>query len=661
MIMKKLLLFSMFLILAGSINAQENYDLYLLFGQSNMVGLAQAGKQDTVGNKRVLMLSYNNCGKQKVNTWTIARPPMHCSDWHAGLGLGDWFAKDMADFDTTRTIGIIPCAIGGVDIDYFRKGIVSARRSEFSIPPDNHWTGAYPWMLERCKEAMKKGTIKGILLHQGESDNGSSAWTDKVKGIIADLKADLGLEDVPVFIGELGYYFGGGIHNPIIAKTAQQIPNAYVISAKGLTPQEDNLHLDAQSYRTFGHRYASKLKEIETGIFIDFAVGTADTTIAVDGTIKKFTVEAHSNIADDEISKVEFIDNGKVVFTDTEKPYEWQASLTAVAHKIKAKATTNSGKWNITGVVNVLSNKGIKVTGVSILPGSVSFEQFRTKQLEFAIAPADAEIKTVTWISNKPEVVSISNTGLITAVSAGSATITVTTVEGNKTAKCSVIVTPIGKTSKYEAEDATLTGCTIAKTGNAGFSGIGYVEGMDTQGDELKFKVNATETGKYSLSIRYKNSCDICQKYQDIVVNDTLLAQANFNALKAGWNDLSYGYITLIKGSNTIKIVHSWGWTYFDFITISAVTTGLSQQQNLNEFSVYPNPVKAGEKLNLKINTMRKFSLRIFNDAGIMIRSQLLLPENGEISIDDTIGLKGMYLINIVSDSLNQSIKVVFE
>jgi hypothetical protein len=92
-----------------------------------------------------------------------------------------------------------------VPIDFFQKDVVSRRRKEFSIPPDNHWDGAYPWVVSRLQIALEKGEMAGILLHQGEADwtaELQKAWQDKVTGIYADWKKDLGFGDVSFLIGE---------------------------------------------------------------------------------------------------------------------------------------------------------------------------------------------------------------------------------------------------------------------------------------------------------------------------------------------------------------------------------------------------------------------------------------------------------------------------
>ena len=95
--------------------------------------------------------------------------------------------------------------------------------------------------------------------------------------------------------------------------------------------------------------------------------------------------------------------------------------------------------------VPVLTFKGtdsdIAVTGVSVSPTAASLGVGGTQQLTPTITPSDATNKNVTYSSNATGVATVSSTGLITAVAAGNATITVTTADGGYTATCAVTVT----------------------------------------------------------------------------------------------------------------------------------------------------------------------------------------------------------------------------
>jgi hypothetical protein len=246
---------------AGAGGADPNTYVFLLFGQSNMEGTPAPQAQDRETNPRVRVLAYDNCSGlgRTYNQWYTASPPLH--NCGLGVGPGDYFGKTLAMQYPTKTIALVPCAIAGVDIDFFRKNVVSARRNEFRIPPDNHWTGAYEWVITRARLAQQTGVIRGILFHQGESDNGNSQWVGKVRGIVTDLRADLGLGDVPFLAGELLYSGCCSGHNTLVNQLPGQITNAHVISATGLGAA-DQYHFDLAGQRTFGARYGTKMIEV---------------------------------------------------------------------------------------------------------------------------------------------------------------------------------------------------------------------------------------------------------------------------------------------------------------------------------------------------------------------------------------------------------------
>ena len=111
--------------------------------------------------------------------------------------------------------------------------------------------------------AQKDGVIKGMLLHQGETNNGQNDWPDKVKKVYDSFIADLKLtaSETPLLVGELLYQNQGGScggHNAVIAKVPDVIPNSYVISAEGL-PGKDQFHFTTESNREIGRRYAEKM------------------------------------------------------------------------------------------------------------------------------------------------------------------------------------------------------------------------------------------------------------------------------------------------------------------------------------------------------------------------------------------------------------------
>jgi YD repeat-containing protein len=87
-------------------------------------------------------------------------------------------------------------------------------------------------------------------------------------------------------------------------------------------------------------------------------------------------------------------------------------------------------------------SSSIAVTGVSLDQTALTLTAGNTEQLTATVSPANATNTGVTWSSSAPSVATVSSSGLVTAVSAGTATITVTTNAGNQTATCLVTVHP---------------------------------------------------------------------------------------------------------------------------------------------------------------------------------------------------------------------------
>ena len=105
--------------------------------------------------------------------------------------------------------------------------------------------------------------------------------------------------------------------------------------------------------------------------------------------------------------------------------------------------------------VPAFKTKPINVTGVSLNKTSTSLEVGATETLTATVAPSTATDKTVTYSSSDATVATVTNAGLVTAVKAGTADITVTTKDGSKTAKCAVTVT---------AKQIPVTGVTLDKS-----------------------------------------------------------------------------------------------------------------------------------------------------------------------------------------------------
>ena len=115
------------------------------------------------------------------------------------------------------------------------------------------------------------------------------------------------------------------------------------------------------------------------------------------------------------------------------------AGTTEITATIATIATTKAAATSITIVVTVKAPT-VAVTGVSLNKTTASLEVGESAALSATIAPANATNKAVTWKSSNTAVATVDTTGKVTGVAAGTATITVTTKDGSKTATCTVTV-----------------------------------------------------------------------------------------------------------------------------------------------------------------------------------------------------------------------------
>ena len=266
-------LFIVAILLFSSIGASaqnKKFYIFLAFGQSNMEGNAKIQPQDTVNiDPRFKVLSALNCPEinRKVDTWYNAVPPLcRCN---TGLTPVDYFGRTLLEkLPKNITIGVINVAVGGCKIELFDKenyqSYVTTAPNWMAGMIKSYNGNPYGRLVEMAKLAQKDGVIKGILLHQGESNTGDVNWPTKVKGVYSNLLNDLNLKakNVPLLVGEVVNADQNGVcasMNKIIATLPNVIPTAHIISSKGCTDGPDNLHFDAAGYRELGKRYANEM------------------------------------------------------------------------------------------------------------------------------------------------------------------------------------------------------------------------------------------------------------------------------------------------------------------------------------------------------------------------------------------------------------------
>lgn len=234
---------------------KEKFHLYLLIGQSNMAGRGViAPEEQDKAPGRVLKFT-------KENAWAPATDPLHFDKPAiAGVGLGTSFGEAMAKAEPGATIGLVPCAFGGTPLERW-------------LPAGDLYQGA----LARARAAAEKGTIKGILWHQGENDASkqetAGSYLARLTEAIAGWRKDLEAPGLPFVAGKLGDFLAltdkeGQPNywreiNAQLETLPDKVPHTAVADSAGLKAKSDQVHFDTAALREFGRRYAAKMLALQ--------------------------------------------------------------------------------------------------------------------------------------------------------------------------------------------------------------------------------------------------------------------------------------------------------------------------------------------------------------------------------------------------------------
>ncbi|BCX47983.1 amidohydrolase [Haloferula helveola] len=220
----------------------DDLQLFLLIGQSNMAGRAKIPDDAAGVIDRCFLLN-------EKNEWEPARNPLNrysTTGKGAGmqkLGPGYGFVLKMLEEDPNLKIGLIVNARGGSKIE-----------SWVGEKPDLYWAAR-----KRMKVAMKSGTLKGVLWHQGESNSERpDGYLDKLKTLVGNVRNDFGDTDLPFVAGQINNV---PAINDQIAKLPEVCHATAFASSEGLKAT-DRWHFDTKSQLLLGERYAEQMLKL---------------------------------------------------------------------------------------------------------------------------------------------------------------------------------------------------------------------------------------------------------------------------------------------------------------------------------------------------------------------------------------------------------------
>lgn len=284
-------------VMFGSAQAavDPNFYIFLCFGQSNMEGAARPEAEDlkSPGPRFLLMPAVDDAQRGRtMGKWCEAAAPL-CRP-NTGLTPADWFGRTLIEtLPENIRVGVIHVAIGGIRIEGFMPDqiaeYVKTAPGWMKGMLEAYGNNPYERLVTLAKRAQQDGVIKGVLMHQGESNTGDPDWAQKVQSVYDHLLGDLQLkpEEVPLLAGEVVQANGEGqcvAMNKQIDELPKTLHTAHVVSSTGCSNGPDKLHFDAAGYRELGRRYGEKMLElmgyqVRSPFTVPADAVTAETTV----------------------------------------------------------------------------------------------------------------------------------------------------------------------------------------------------------------------------------------------------------------------------------------------------------------------------------------------------------------------------------------------
>lgn len=247
----------------GTVHASTSHtsdmEFYLCIGQSNMAGRASIPSELTAKHlDNVWLFNQENKFEKAslpLNKYSNIRKDINMQ----GLGPSWSFALQIVERNHKKPIGIVVNARGGSAIQQWEKG-----------------EPLYEKTLIRVQEALKKGKLKAILWHQGESNCdgkyllSASEYKKKLIELVTNLRKDLGCDTLPIVIGQLGRWKWAKParikeFNQMLSSLPAELPYTACVSSEGLKaayPGTSDPHFGTEAQLELGKRYAEAVIQL---------------------------------------------------------------------------------------------------------------------------------------------------------------------------------------------------------------------------------------------------------------------------------------------------------------------------------------------------------------------------------------------------------------
>lgn len=216
----------------------EKFDVFILMGQSNMVGIYNDNTLNRITSK---VLAFNT----DLGKWRPAKEPLH----GYGIGPGIPFATELIDNNWCDAVGLIPMAVNGSNIKSWMAGGVNFEKT-----------------IRVLDGADFGDSVVAVLWLQGESDSGSissaSNYKNRLEDMIVQYRNELKMPNLIFIMSGIGSFLsdekypGANIVNEAMRSIASDDDYVLFIDSKDLLDGGDKLHYSAKSAREIGMRMA---------------------------------------------------------------------------------------------------------------------------------------------------------------------------------------------------------------------------------------------------------------------------------------------------------------------------------------------------------------------------------------------------------------------
>ncbi|WP_281614804.1 glycosyl hydrolase family 8 [Flammeovirga sp. SubArs3] len=317
----------------------------------------------------------------------------------------------------------------------------------------------------------------------------------------------------------------------------------------------------------------------------------------------------------------------------------------------------------------------IPVTGITLTPSSLSLEVGQTNNLSVSISPSNADDKRVSYTSSNTSIATVSNSGVVQAIQAGSTTITVKTVDGGFTGQTSITVTSEGGNNGGDNGGNTGT-CSFGLPSSEAFPTINtsfthaHVLGNGPDLSHVNnISVNWSKEGGQIWDFSMRTNNGVPNWYVDLktAITHTLgSASPSITFSNSGFNGLDGVYWIGKEGSNVVLVSKTSDFTIYLSNSSSAPSCSNARRMIVNsmsnsgledEIQLYPNP--ATDQVIIKGVQGNTAKVKVYTISGVLVSTSILTGDERKLNVSAL--KKGTYILQVISDDNYQIKKLMIQ